>query len=69
MHLIADQDSGYFTRTKYMNDYSINFEREEYEGDEAKTKNVTGRYSRKNYQANQQFSSIETIKSAIRAGI
>ena len=52
-----------------MNDYSISFERSEYESDEARTKNVKGRYSRRNYFSNQQFSSIEKFKGALNAGI
>ena len=69
MHLEADTDSSYFTRTKYMNDYSVCFDRSEYEGDEARTKNVKGRYSRRNYFSNQQFASIEKFKAALNAGI
>ena len=69
MHLTADTSSKYFTRTKFMNDYSLNFEPGDYEGDEFRTKNVTGRYSRRNYLSNQQFSSVEKIKAALNAGI
>ena len=43
MHLEGDSGTNYFTRTKFMNDYSINFQNEEYEGDQTKTKNVKGR--------------------------
>ena len=69
MHLDVDSSSKYFTRTKMMNDYSINFRREQYEGDFVRTKNVTGRYSRRNYHSNNQFMSVEKIKSALEAGI
>ena len=33
------------------------------------TKNVTGRYSRRNYDSNHQFSSVDKIKIALNAGI
>ena len=52
-----------------MNDYSVCFELSEYEGDEARTKNVKGRFSRRNYFSNQQFGSIEKFKAALNAGI
>lgn len=68
-HITADTSSKYFTKTKYMNDYSICFDAAEYAGHEMKTKNVTGRYSRKNYQANQQFQDVEKIKAALDSGI
>ena len=69
MHLEADQSNKYFTRTKFMNDYSINFHADAYEGDETRTKNVKGRYSKKNYAANKQFEDVIMIKSALNCGI
>jgi len=40
MHLIADRTSNYFTKTKYMNDYSLCFDEGMYISDDVKTKNV-----------------------------
>ena len=40
MHLIAERSSNYFTKTKYMNDYSLCFDEEMYASDDIKSKNV-----------------------------
>ena len=40
MHLIADRSSNYFTKTKYMNDFSLCFDEKMYASDDIKTKNV-----------------------------
>ena len=61
-HLEANRQSSYFTKTKYMNDYSVCYDNDEYEGDASKTLNVKGRYSKANYEANKQFTSVEKIK-------
>ena len=53
MHLNAEAGTTYFTKTKMMNDYTINFEPSQYENDAIKTANVKGRYSRANYEANK----------------
>jgi hypothetical protein len=49
LHLEADEKSNYFTKTKYMNDYSVLFKEEDF----AKTKdprNITGRFNRENFE-------------------
>ena len=53
MHLNAEHGTTYFTKTKMMNDYTINFEPWQYENDAIKSANVKGRYSRANYEANK----------------
>ena len=58
MHLEADRDSTYFTKTKYMNDYTVCFDESEYSGSEKLTKNVKGYYNRSNYEANKQFTEV-----------
>ena len=58
MHLIADRTSQYFTRTKYMNDYSIVFDDSNYSDDRTKTLNVKGRFNHDNYESNKQFTQI-----------
>ena len=68
-HLDAERGSKYFTKTKFMNDYSICFNEEEYKGDHLRTVNVKGRYSKANYDANKQFTSIPKLKDALSAGI
>ena len=52
-----------------MNDYSINFDEEEYADDHERTVNVKGRYNRDNFAANRQFSSVEKTKNALNSGI
>lgn len=69
MHLLADRSSQYFTKTKYMNDYSICFDEDQYINDPVKTKNVKGRYSKANYEENKQFTSVEKLKQALDQGI
>ena len=69
MHLDISEESTYFTKTKYMNDYSINFDEEEYADNHERTCNVKGRYNRANFTANRQFSSVEKIKNSLNAGI
>ena len=50
--LQADCQSNYFTKTKYMNDYSINFDEDDYENNHEHTINVKGRFNRANYEIN-----------------
>ena len=70
MHLRADKTSKYFTKTKFMNDYSINYASDgAWKNSEIKTLNVKGRFNAENYEANKQFTSIEYIKNRISAGI
>ena len=45
MHLAAEKGTNYFTKTKFMNDYSINFTDEEIGEDPARRKNVTGYFN------------------------
>ena len=53
MHLVANRESNYFTSTKYMNDYSLNYEDSEYKDDSELVKKVTGFYNKQNYDANK----------------
>lgn len=45
MHLEADRTSSYFTKTKYMNDYSVCYEKEDLDANPEKAHNVQGKYS------------------------
>ena len=65
MHLEAERSSKYFTKTKYMNDYSIAYQPSEYENDAERTLNIKGRYSRANFEANRRFTDLDAIKSAL----
>ena len=67
MHLIGNEKSNYFTRTKFMNDFSLAFEVLDYIDDPVMTKNVKGRFSRANYEKNKQFSSLVKIREALDA--
>ena len=51
-----------------MNDYSINFDEEEYADNHEHTVNVKGRYNRANFAANSQFSSVDKIKASLNSG-
>jgi len=55
-HLEADEDSGYFTKIKYMNDYSPMFSADE------QTPDVKGRFSHKNFEANKIYESAAMFK-------
>lgn len=59
----------YFTKTKYMNNYAINFDESEYKHDPELEKNVTGYYNKKNFEANKQFSSVENLKNSLKVGV
>jgi len=52
MHLEASRQSKYFTKTKFMNDYSVCFDESDYAGDERMTRNVKGYFNKDNYLAN-----------------
>ena len=65
----AEPGQAYFTKTKMMNDYSINFDEEQYVNDHVRSKNVKGRYNKANFEANRQFSAIDKIKAALASGI
>ena len=69
MHLVTEPGETYFTKTKMMNDYSINFEPSQYENDAIKTANVKGRYSKANFTANRQYSDVSKIKAALESGV
>ncbi len=50
LHVEANEDSKYFTKTKFMNDYSLLFSDNEIQGNEL---NVKGRLNAENYEHNQ----------------
>ena len=68
MHLDISEESAYFTKTKYMNDYSMVFEEElkKLEGDDSeaaklKRMNIVGRFNKENYEANKRFTSVQAF--------
>ena len=68
MHLDISEVSTYFTKTKYMNDYSMVFEEElkKLEGDDSeaaklKRMNIVGRFNKENYEANKRFTSVQAF--------
>lgn len=69
MHLSGNEETNYFTRTKFMNDFSLAFEESDYIDNPVMTKNVKGRFSRVNYEKNKQFSSLVKIREALDAGV
>ena len=52
-----------------INDYSINFTPEQYEGDPVATANVKGRLNKANFVANRQSESLESIKEYLASGV
>ena len=52
-----------------INDYSINFTLDQYEGDPIATANVKGRLNKANFVANRQFESLESIKEYLASGV
>ena len=69
MHLECNRDSQYFTKTRFMNDFSLCYDQSEYNYSEQLTKNVQGHYNKGNFEANKKFSEVESIKAAIDQGI
>ena len=70
MHPQADRSTAYFTKTKYMNDYSVNYDPETLAGLEGdKLANVKGWFNRANYEANKQFTECAKIKEALKNGV
>lgn len=65
MHPFGDPGSKYFTKTKYMNDYSLQFDDQEEEFKGQQLVNIKGRFNRANYEANKQFTKLDKIKAAI----
>ena len=69
LHMTAEPGQDYFTRTKMMNDYTINFSPEQYEDDPVAKFNVKGRHNRANFNANLQFESIQSVKEYMATGV
>ena len=67
--MTAEPGQEYFTKTKMINDYSINFTPDQYEGDPIATANVKGRLNKANFVANRQFESLESIKEYLASGV
>ena len=67
LHLQADRDSPYFTKSKFMNDYSLNFD--ESEINEYNERNIKGRYNKANFEENKKFQGVEIIKESLSSGI
>ena len=57
-HLEADEESQYFTKTKYMNNYSVIFDKSEIKHDNDYF-NIFGRFSKENFKENQKLYSID----------
>ena len=69
IHINAERKSPYFTKTKFMNDYSICFDDADWQGDHVKTVNVKGRFNQLNFEANKKFTSIQKIKESLDLGV
>ena len=66
MHLRGMKESQYYTKTKFMNDYSINYDETELSDHPA---HIKGYFNHANYEANKKFTSIDQIKSNLNNGI
>ena len=69
LHLTSERGENYFTKTKYMNDFSLNYDQDEYQNDTDKTKRVKGYFNKANYESNKKFQSVEQIKEGLASGI
>ena len=67
MHLLADRESQYFTRTKYMNDFSLNFSQSEIEANNER--NIKGRYNKANFEENKKYEGLQIIKESLAEGL
>lgn len=54
LHLIADEESSYFTKAKYMNNYHAIFKKEDVKND-YDFYNVNGRFNKENFYQNQKL--------------
>ena len=73
LHLIDKQNTAYYTRSKYMFDYSYLYSKEELESiskDERQALNVKGRFNQFNFRANQKrYQSTESFAQQVELGI
>ena len=67
----ADEKSDYFTKEKYIIDYSLLFEEElkELQGD-SKTErdirmNIEGRFIKENFEANERYTSVKSFEEEL----
>ena len=67
-HLEGDEESNYFQKTKFMNDYSIAFDDSEAQ-DEKQLLNIKGRFLKENFEANKKFTSSESFRDQLARGI
>jgi hypothetical protein len=61
LHIEADEQSQYFTKTKFMNDYSILFSKSEINSNPL---NIKGRLNLLNYEHNQSYVSVASFKQS-----
>jgi len=54
LHLMADEESSYFTKAKYMNDYKAIFKNEDIKND-SDFYNINGRFNKDNFYQNQKL--------------
>lgn len=54
LHLQANEESSYFTKAKYMNDYKAIFKTEDVKND-SDFYNINGRFNRDNFNQNQKL--------------
>ena len=60
----GDDNSKYYTKDKFMNDYSVLFEEENIENEQQKA-NIIGRFNRERYNINIQKYSLENWKKEL----
>ena len=66
LHLEADENNNYFTKTKYMNDYSALFSKEDFEKTDD-PRNITGRFNRENFEANRKLADSRAFNKQIQS--
>lgn len=66
-HLKADEHSSYFTKTKFMNDYSLIFDKQDYDKT-SDPRNIKGRFNRQNFESNQKLSTPDSFDTMAKEG-
>ena len=65
-----EADDAYFSKTKFMNDYSNFFQDELKELGQLNPRrlNITGRFNQKNFESNKRFTSTEYFRRCVDEG-
>lgn len=65
LHMTATPEDDYYSTSKYMNDYTIVFNEQDYKGDKMLAQKVRGNLNKSNFEQNKRYTSIKQVKQAI----